>query len=243
MLGNIFKRFTAMLVLLQMTTTTFASEPAKVLERLKKARPDFAFEEVVPTAVKGIYETNIIGGPTIYITEDGGHFFSGDFFEVGENEIVNIAEVSLERDRKRLLAKLDKDDMIIFSPEGETRAHVYVFTDVDCYYCQKLHKEVAELNGLGIEVRYLAYPRAGIGSSSFRKVASAWCSKDPQQALTDLKNGKPIPENVCKTNPIETQYDLGGRMGVSGTPALITETGRLLPGYVPANLLVKQLII
>ena len=49
-----------------------------------------------------------------------------------------------------------------------------IFTDIDCGYCRKLHKEVPELNRLGVAVRYLAYPRAGIGSISYDKAVSAW---------------------------------------------------------------------
>ena len=213
----------------------------KVLEHLQKARPDFKFEEVKPTPVKGIYQTNIVGGPTIYITDDGRHFFAGDFFQVEETGIVNLAEKELEADRKVSLAKISQNEMIVFSPAETKKAHVYVFTDVDCYYCQKLHLEVPALNAIGIEVRYLAYPRAGIGSPSYRKIASAWCAKDPNDALTKLKAGQQIEDNVCQPNPVDSQYDLGGRLGVSGTPALVTESGQLLPGYMPAARLAKAL--
>ncbi|MBT8149339.1 MAG: DsbC family protein [Gammaproteobacteria bacterium] len=212
----------------------------KILEPLKKARPDFDFESVQPTQVKGIYRTTIIGGPTIYITEDGKHFFAGDFFEVGDNDIINIAEQEMEADRKTSMAALKNKDMIIFSPK-KTKALVYVFTDVDCYYCQKLHREVPELNELGVEVRYLAYPRAGIGSASYRKIASAWCADDANDALTRLKAGEDIAENVCKNNPVAAQFKLGGRLGVTGTPALVTAEGKLLPGYMPAATLAKRL--
>ena len=130
--------------------------------------------------------------------------------------------------------------MIVFAPK-QSKAHVYVFTDVDCYYCQKLHQEVPALEALGIEVRYLAYPRAGIGSDSYQKIASAWCADDPQDSLTILKAGGDIPSNVCEDNPIAQQFALGSDLGVKGTPALITEAGVLLPGYMPADKLARAL--
>ncbi|HAH80198.1 MAG TPA: protein-disulfide isomerase, partial [Gammaproteobacteria bacterium] len=43
-------------------------------------------------------------------------------------------------------------------------------TDVDCGYCRKLHNEMAQINELGIEVRYLAYPRAGVDSDTHDKM-------------------------------------------------------------------------
>ena len=187
-----------------------------------------------------MYRTTVVGGPTIYISEDGKHFFTGDVFAVGETGITNIAEQELEGDRKEAIEALKTDDMIVFSP-SETKAYVYVFTDVDCYYCQKLHKEVPALKDLGVEVRYLAYPRAGVGSPAFRKMASAWCADDAQDALTRLKLGQDIPDNVCDGNPVTDQYKLGGRLGVTGTPALITAEGELIPGYLPADKLAKRL--
>ena len=115
------------------------------------------------------------------------------------------------------------------------RASVTVFTDVDCFYCQKLHNEVPAMNERGIEVRYLAYPRAGVGSESYRKIASAWCDKDPQEAITRLKNRQNIPENVCPGNPVADQFMLGQQAGVRGTPALVLESGEMVPGYLSAQ--------
>ncbi|NNC55525.1 MAG: DsbC family protein, partial [Pseudomonadales bacterium] len=118
---------------------------------------------------------------------------------------------------------------------------IYVFTDVDCYYCQKLHREVGQLNDLGVEVRYLAYPRAGVNSPVHKKLASAWCAKDPRDALTKLKAGEDIPENECAKNPIASQFHLGNRLGVSGTPAIFSESGKQLGGYVPADGIAERL--
>jgi thiol:disulfide interchange protein DsbC len=129
----------------------------------------------------------------------------------------------------------------VFPAEGERRAFVSVFTDVDCFYCQKLHQEVPELNRRGVEVRYLAYPRAGVGSDSYRKIASAWCASDKLTAMTRLKNRETIPDNVCPGNPVADQFLLGQKVGVTGTPALVLESGQLLPGFMPADALVQRL--
>ena len=212
----------------------------KVLEKLKDSRPDFEFGEVKKTPLEGIYQTQVAGGPIIYIVESGEYFFAGDLYKVEENDIVNLAERAMDETREQQLSSLSTGDMIVFAPENP-RAYVYVFTDVDCYYCQKLHQEVPALNDMGIEVRYLAYPRAGVGSPSYRKIASAWCAKDPNESLTRLKAGETIPDNVCDPNPVAEQFKLGGTLGVTGTPALVTAEGRLVPGYLPADKLVKEL--
>jgi thiol:disulfide interchange protein DsbC len=102
---------------------------------------------------------------------------------------------------------------------------------------------VAKINDLGIEVRYLAYPRAGIGSQSYKKIVTAWCDDEPGKALTALKQGKKMSLNMCEANPVAKQFMLGQQLGVSGTPAIITSTGQLLPGYMPAEKLAAALEI
>ena len=211
------------------------------LGRIKQVRPDIEFGPITHSEVDGFIKTEIINGPPIYVTPNGSHFIVGTVYEVGETEIVDLAEREMETQREQYMASLKPQDTIAFGPEGKAKSILYVFTDIDCYYCQKLHNEIEEINALGIEVRYLAYPRKGIGSDSYRKIASAWCAEDPQAALTDAKAGRQIKENVCATNPVAAHFDLGSRVGVRGTPALITEDGKLLPGYRPAETLAKLL--
>ena len=212
----------------------------QILDKLLDIRPDFAFSVVSKTEIDGMYKVDIQNGPTLYITENGKYFFIGDYYEVGDNGIVNLGELAKASQRVEAVSNLNLEDMIIFGPESP-KAHVYVFTDVDCYYCQKLHQEVPDLTTLGIEVRYLAYPRDGVGSLVYQKMASAWCDDNPNQSLTDLKAGKDIAISICEDNPIMSQYSLGNQLGVKGTPAIITSDGKLLPGYMPAKKLAESL--
>ena len=55
---------------------------------------------------------------------------------------------------------------------------------------------------------------------------------DQQAALTDAKSGAEPEPKQCD-NPIEEQYILGREVGVTGTPALLTSDGMLIPGYMP----------
>jgi thiol:disulfide interchange protein DsbC len=104
-----------------------------------------------------------------------------------------------------------------------------------------LHREVPELNRKGVEVRYLAYPRSGVDSDSYRELATAWCSDNPKDALTKLKNREPVDNNVCADNPVADQYALGGKLGVRGTPAIVTESGQMIPGYQAADQLIESM--
>ena len=152
----------------------------------------------------------------------------------------NETDKRRDKVRREILSREPLGDMIIFSPSSGFKTFVNIFTDVDCGYCQKLHSQMDSYNALGIEVRYMAYPRAGLEGDTFEKTVSAWCSKDRRSAITALKKGQGIPEKSCD-NPVGTHYWLGQRIGIKGTPAIITSSGQLLPGYLPPKQLASEL--
>lgn len=208
---------------------------------LHSAKPGITVTSVEPSVIPGLYKTLIGDGPLVYATPDGKHFIAGEVFEVSLGKIVNLTDQERNVERAKAIAGIDKKDTIAFSPKGAVKKVMYVFTDVDCGYCQLLHSKIAEYNDLGIEVRYLAYPRAGIPSKSYNKIASAWCAKDRNDALTKLKSRQEIPENVCADNPVAAQFALGQKIGLSGTPALVFEDGQLIGGYVEPARLVEMI--
>ncbi len=189
----------------------------------------------------GLYEVQFENGPMVYATADGQFFMTGDLFKSNGGAFVNLSEQRRDTERLALLDSLDEGDMIVFAPEGESRAEITVFTDTTCFYCQKLHREVPELNKRGVKVRYLAYPRSGMDSDGARQLIGAWCSDTPQETLTALKNKEPVPVSKCDGNPVAAQYQLGQQMGIRGTPAMITSTGQMIPGYQSADQLMVTL--
>ncbi len=215
-----------------------AAEQA-IREAFKRSRPDLEIDTVVVSEMPGVYRVEMKNGPMIYSSANGQYFIAGDLYELSERGIENVAEKRLLPMRKALLAEVPRDEMIIFSPKGETKGALYVFTDVDCGFCQKLHQEVPELNAQGIEVRYLAYPRQGVGTPTFDKMVSAWCADDRLAAMDALKARRPLPPKKCET-PIVAQFELGQKLGVTGTPAIVTEQGVLIPGYRPAAQLIPM---
>ena len=130
-------------------------------------------------------------------------------------------------------------DMLVYKAKNEKHV-ITVFTDVDCGYCRKLHNQMSEYNDLGITVRYLAYPRAGIPSANADEMQAVWCAKDPLQAMTDAKAGKNIKAASCDID-ISKQYRLGMSFGINGTPAMILEDGTMIPGYQPPENLLQTI--
>jgi thiol:disulfide interchange protein DsbC len=211
-----------------------ASLGSALVARLQALRPDIPVERVSPTPLPGIVALELGGGTIFYGTSDGRFLFAGDLYELTDTDLVDVAEAGRVAKRRELIAKADPAGMVIFRAAGTPKAVINVFTDVDCGYCQKLHREVPELNAMGIEVRYLGYPRAGIGSESYDRIVSAWCAEDPNDALTRVKAGEQIPAATCD-NEVAAHYGLGRQIGIAGTPAIVLSDGRLLPGYLPAK--------
>lgn len=203
-----------------------------LLIELKKALPNLPISDVFETPVPGLYGIDLPGGQTLYGTKSGQFVISGDMYQLGQS-MVNLTEERRAVGRKKIMDRVPLEEMVVFSPSGEVKTHINVFTDVDCSYCRKLHQEMAEINALGIEVRYLAYPRRGLDNETYDRIVSAWCAKNPNDAITELKAGRNIAQATCE-NPVADQYQLGQEVGVTGTPAIVTASGQLFPGYLPA---------
>ncbi len=223
-----------------MTSLAHAGAPVSAAQTellksaIQKARPGLSIGEVRESSIPGLFEVDLGGKDTVYMSADGKFLITGTMYRVDNNRFVNLADERMRPMRAQKLAAVKKEDMVVFSPLGPVKAHVTVFTDIDCGFCRKLHKEVPALNAMGIEVRYLAYPRAGVPSPSADKLATVWCASNRQEAMTQMKNGSALPTKTCANNPIAAQFKLGNELGVNGTPALFTPNGELLPGYMPA---------
>ncbi len=212
-----------------------AAEKESIANKFANVRSELEVSDVEKTDIEGMYLVHFSRQGSVYYVPKGDYFFTGDLLQINKTRFVNVKETRLQEPRKAAIAAIPASEMIIYPATGEKKASITVFTDVDCGYCRKLHKEMDQMNALGIEVRYLAYPRSGIDTPSYNKIVSAWCSDDKEAALTKLKNGQPVFTAACKDNPVAKQYTLGGRLGVTGTPAIILESGELLPGYLPAD--------
>lgn len=195
--------------------------------------------EIRPAPVAGLYEV-VLESLILYASADGKYLIEGGDILDLQNERHNLTEARRGEMRMAQLKEIKPEDAVVFKAEGETKHVLTAFTDTDCFYCRKLHKEIPALNKAGVEVRYLAFPRAGINSPTYHNMVSIWCSEDRNKAMDDAKAGHNVEQKFCK-NPVQDQYELGRRLGVTGTPALLMPDGELFPGYAPAADLVKHM--
>jgi len=215
-----------------------ADDLPKIKRELAKAVPNQKPDSLRKSVVPGLYEA-IYGAEVYYITSDGSFIIEGDVHNTRTGR--NISEDVRSGQRLKVLKQFGEDDMIVFSAMKGKRRHVItVFTDIDCSFCRKLHSEIDTYTTRGIEVRYLFFPRAGLGSPSYHKAVTVWCSKNRQEALTRAKYGEKLPEQDC-VNPVYKHMRAGTAIGVTGTPTIVLANGRKLPGYVPAAQLDKLL--
>ncbi|MGH8597962.1 MAG: thioredoxin fold domain-containing protein [Gammaproteobacteria bacterium] len=205
-------------------------------ERLRAVIPDAEITSVKPAPLNGLYEVML--GPTVlYMTGDGRYALRGDIFDLDAR--ANLTDS--RRSEARAVAFHAQDDSAIeFAPANGKSSHtLYVFTDIDCGYCRKMHQEISKLNSAGIAVRYLAFPRSGLNGDSFRKAVAVWCAADRKKALTEAKLGKDLGTSSCD-NPVTAQYNLGQAVGVRGTPAVFLDNGEEIGGYLPAAELIQM---
>ncbi|MCY4265699.1 MAG: DsbC family protein [Gammaproteobacteria bacterium] len=183
-----------------------------------------------PTALPTIFEVELNTGELLYSDISGEYLFAGDMYAASPGGLINLSLGTRQKRTLEKIALIPEEEMIVFSPE-QVKASITVFTDVDCTYCRKLHGDMQSLLDLGIEVRYLAYPRGGQAATSYNKMISVWCSSDRKESLTLAKNDEPLPEITCDT-PVLEHYQIGNELGISGTPALVLSDGRVVPGYL-----------
>ena len=231
--------FFCALLLLSYVTPTLAEEKPyadkdKIARTLQTILPGETITGIKATPIPDLYEV-AFGPEIIYMSGDGRYVFRGDLMDMKER--LNISEHVRSDARKKILQNLTPRDYIEFAPD-RPKHYIYVFTDVECSYCRRLHRDVPELNAHGIGVRYLAYPRNGLASRAGETMQAVWCADNRKQALTDAKNGVQFASKKCK-NPVADEYLLGQKFGVRGTPGIYTENGEEIPGYVPPDDLIK----
>ena len=201
--------------------------------------PGTQIEKIEESSFPNIYKVYYGDIQPLYVSKSGKYFLYGDMFEINSSEIINLTALDIKKQRISLMKEINQDELISFSSDDEIYS-VTVFTDVDCGYCRKLHNEIRAYNKLGISINYAAFPRSGIGTEAFTKMVGAWCSTNPKKSITYLKDGKKLDLNICDSQPVSKHYAHGKKIGITGTPAIISSEGELFPGYYsPQDLLDK----
>lgn len=240
MVIKMIKRFTSWLGIIAVFSATTIQAEESPVEQLRKTlqetMPKLEISDIRETPVAGVLELQS-GGDIVYMTPDAKFMFQGAFIDLEQR--VNLTDQRKGQVHMALINALPDEKTVLFKSDGSPTREITVFTDTSCPYCSKLHEEVGKLTDAGISVRYLLYPRAGMGSPAFRELQSVWCADDQQQAMTDAKQGKTIEEKTCD-NPIEEHVVLAQQVGLRGTPLIYLDSGEIVNGYRPASEIIEM---
>jgi hypothetical protein len=141
---------------------------------------------VSQSSIPNYFEVDLSDGKTILVNSEGT---MGIVSGRGEVQTYNFKDkVNLTKKRKAGLAfeyvKANKP-LLSYKAKREI-GEIYVFADIQCGYCQKLHESIPELNAAGVTVTY--YPIPSFDNSDLYMNA-AYCSDDPESKYTELTNG------------------------------------------------------
>ncbi|MFC5437256.1 DsbC family protein [Rhodanobacter umsongensis] len=222
-------------------TVTPAAEQM-VRQAVKGLAADIQIDSIEAAPIPGFYQV-IAAGQMIYVSTDGKYLMHGDVIDLSRHQ--NVSDAAWSRFRKEELAKVPASQRIVFAPP-HPKYTISVFTDVNCGFCRALHQHVAAFNKEGIAVEYLAWPREGLTTTSGRptptytEMVSVWCASDRKAAFTAAKEGHAPAPATC-ANPVKDQFNLGVKLGVTGTPMIIGPDGSTLGGYVTPEQLLRAL--
>jgi len=220
--------------------TSLQAAEVKSPEELAGLFPGIEKENIQDSPVPGLYQITL-GSQVAYVTEDGRYLIKGEVIDLDNN--MNLTEARKTEVRHGLLTGLDQANMIVFSPRPPitSKYAVTIFTDIDCRYCRTFHNNIQQVNQLGIEVRYMMYPVAGPGTASWNKAVDVWCAADRTGAMTAAKSDSGFPVRECDSAEVSQQYDLALKLGLRGTPTILSERGDYLGGYMAPEELFRKL--
>ncbi|GAA4364221.1 thioredoxin fold domain-containing protein [Kangiella marina] len=217
----------------------------QIRQLLQSKFPSASIQHIAPSEIEGLYSF-VLQGDLYYISNNGKYLIKGQMLDISTPKVRNVssermAEIQKQESPMRMseINKLDEKDMVVYKAPSEKHV-ITIFTDVDCGFCQKLHRERQDYLDLGITIRYLAFPRAGLDSKSADKLRGIWCSSDQQLAMTEAKIQNKYRTGNCQT-PFQEHMALVRKFGLNGTPGIILENGDLIGGYLPAQVLSRRL--
>jgi thiol:disulfide interchange protein DsbC len=185
-----------------------------------------------------MYEVVVNGINIIYVDKSGDFAIQGNLIDLKTRQ-------SITKKRSEELAFVDFGsiplDKAIVKVKGDGSRKLVVFSDPDCPYCKQLEKELALLDNVTIYT--MLYPLSELHPDARRKAELIWCSSDRARAWDNLMLFGREPEsngNKCDT-PIDDIAQVATRLYINGTPGMVFENGRLVPGVLQATDIEDQL--
>lgn len=201
-----------------------AAPSGSLAERLKTLYPATQFGAVTATPWPGVFEV-AMGNNLAYVDETGQFFLFGHLFDM-------TAQRDLTAERKDSITRIDFAALPLADAIREVRgtgARTFaIFSDPDCPYCRRLEAEMKSLSDVTIYTFLM--PIESLHPDARGKAIAVWCSENRVSAWHALMwRDEAVSSPEC-IHPVDRNVALGERLGIAGTPTLIAEDGRVLPG-------------
>ena len=215
------------------------AQEAVIRKNIAERLPDFPkIDEVSKTAIPGIYELRM-GTEVLYTDERGDTLIEGQMIDTKSR--TNLTEARLSKLTAIDFASLPLKDSIVWK-QGSGARKMVVFADPNCGYCKRFEKELQQVKD--VTVYTFLYPI--LGGDSPEKSKNIWCSKDNTGAWRDwmLNGAAPVRSmGKCDAAAIDRNIALAKKHRVNGTPAIVFEDGKRVPGAMTLDQIEKQLAL
>ena len=223
-------------ILLLFSGAAFADEAA-IRKNLPERLPNFPkIDEVTKTPVPGVWEVRV-GNEVLYTDDTGSYLIEGQIIDLRTKS--NLTEERVAKLTAIDFAKLPLQDAIVWK-QGSGARKLAVFADPNCGYCKRFERDLNNVKD--VTVYTFLYPI--LGPDSTEKSKQIWCSKEPMKTWRAwMLDGTAAPPKAdCDTSVLERNLALGRKHKVNGTPALVFENGRRVPGAMSAAEVEKLLV-
>jgi len=223
------------------TTSAFATKD-EVINNLSRFFGEIEKQDIVESPFIGVYEV-ITYNPidSMLVSENGKYLIQGDVVDLTTRSLIQKSD-QVKNLKLALINTVKDNDKIVYQSDNE-KYQIHVFTDVDCPFCKRLHNNMGKMNDLGITVKYLAAPLASLHPRAQGKMQKIWCAGDRNLAMDNYNDTGVVEESPSCDDPVANQLAISKQLGVNGTPAIFLSDGTHLPGYLPADKLLRKIQI
>jgi thiol:disulfide interchange protein DsbC len=217
--------------------SAFAQE-AQIRKNLAERLPDFPkIDEVNKTPIPGLYEVRI-GTEIVYTDEHGDHVIQGNIIDTKTRS--DVTQARIDKITAIDFAALPLKDAIVWK-QGTGARKLVVFADPNCGYCKKFETEMQQVTNVTVYTFLLPI----LGGDSSEKSKNIWCAKDNGAVWRDwMIKGAAAPRSMgtCDTSALQRNVAMAKKFRVNGTPALVFEDGKRVPGALPPAEVERQLV-
>ena len=214
------------------------ADDALIRKNIAERLPDFPkIDEIAKTPIPGLFELRI-GTDIFYTDENGNYLVEGQMIDTRSR--ANLTQARIDKLTQIDFASLPLKDAIVWK-QGKGTRKLVVFADPNCGYCKKFERELVQVKD--VTVYTFLFPI--LGGDSPEKSRNIWCAKDNTAAWRDwMIDGTPPLKSMgqCDTAALQRNVALGRKHKVNGTPALVFEDGKRVPGAMAPADIEKQLV-